>query len=95
METGIATQVRGKINPGCSVHDEFAAAAEGSPLKGAALCSLMALVVLHVQPLHPVVLGSTVPFPPIRETYPECLENHPGAGACHRGRLLGGFPSGF
>ena len=27
METGIATQVRGKINPGCSVDDEFAAAA--------------------------------------------------------------------
>lgn len=46
MGTGIATQVRGKINPGCSVDDEFAAAAaQGSPLKGTSLF-LNALTVL-------------------------------------------------
>lgn len=33
METGTAIQARGKINPDCSVGDELAVAAQGSPLK--------------------------------------------------------------
>lgn len=37
METGIATQVRGTQEACCSVDDEFAAAAQGSPWKGTSL----------------------------------------------------------
>lgn len=36
METRIATQVRGQINPGCSVGDEFVDAASRGPEGGRA-----------------------------------------------------------
>lgn len=57
METRIATQVRGQINPGCSVNDEFVAAAYRGPEGGCAP------VLMLSHPPQAGVTGPTGPFP--------------------------------